>query len=122
MAAPNVYEEFDRATGRLAAHAIFKGSQPVGRIVFKHGGSCRAFVQVWGAPMVIGRAFGGGYDRETESVRLAVAAMHPPAADILGPRAAPEIERWRVAMSGDSGEGWRHRLESAGYTVQHVTG
>ena len=120
-----IYDEFDRATGKLFAYLVIDPkldgrASCVGRLVFKHGARVSCYLQVWSGPMVIGRAGGGGYDRATAAAHDALSKWQKD--DYTDPPCLEHVERWREAFSGSGGEGWYNQLRAAGYIVQHVLG
>jgi hypothetical protein len=119
--ATDVYKQFDKATEGLAAYALTDkaSAEAVGRIVIKHGGRTVAFVQVWGAEMKRSAASGYGYDKASEAVCIAAAALE--AGEDKDADTRGHVARIRAAMRArDDGERWENRLNKAGYVVQHI--
>lgn len=118
----NIYEQFDAATRELSAYAVFKGSDPVGRVVFKRTASgmrTTCFLQIWGSPMVKGVANGCGYDKDSASFTNAASQYGPnePGRDVLGDEQSRRADFHAVK---DNGYRWSDQLRELGYTVQHV--
>lgn len=113
----DVYKKFDAAVGALSAYAITKDGKQIGRIVFKFGNAVTCYAQVWGQAMQFGIARGGNYDRAT-------AAWEAACAKFTNSRCDPFVTDWikQSRTKEFDGIGWQHRLENAGYTVQHVLG
>lgn len=112
-----VYTRFDAATRDLSAYAVFKGAEPVGRVVFKRSGQrVFCYLQVWGSTMVSAYVNGCGYDRDTASFCKAARALAEPEHP-----EPPEIEAVAAFKAvKDEGYSWKRGLEDAGYLVQHV--
>jgi hypothetical protein len=115
----DIYDDFDRAFGKISAYAVLRDGKAVGRVAMKHGNQVTAYFQLWGAPMQKGIARGGNYDRATAAIESAAAKL-PPITD----RPEAEVERQtvvRVMCDPDlDGMGWSNRLEGVGYTVSPV--
>src|ERR1700754_459813 len=107
------YERFDAATRGIDAYAIaFKG-EIIGRVVFKHGNTCRCFAQVWNTGMGEGIARGHGFDRSTEAFEHALIKIRYDA-EKDDPKACMHVRRWRELFQGKqaSAERWDNRLLS----------
>lgn len=112
-----IYEQFDAATAKIHAYAIFKGADYIGRIVVKYpkDGASRLFVYVqqWGYVMVRGYAGGCGYDKVGAAISSAYDNAKKEFKDNLPPLFAA-LES--VTYDGQ----WRRNLESCGFTVHNV--
>ena len=114
----NIYEQHDKAFARVAAFAILKDGQLVGKIAVKYpadgAGRLTVFVHEHGFEMVKGFAGGYGYDKLEAAISDAVrkAALQPDLAE----------SRLYLALAvGINGDGeWRNRLQDNGYKVVHV--
>lgn len=112
-----IYEQFDAATAKIHAYAIFKGADYIGRIIVKNpkrgDGRLYVYAQEWGNVMVRGYAGGGGYDKIGAAIASAYDNAKKEFKDNLPPLFAA-LES--VTYNGE----WRHNLESCGFTVHNV--
>lgn len=119
-----IYDRFDSATSNLSAVGIVRDGHAVGRIVIKFGAAATAYVQIWGAAMVSGRAGGGGYDKATAAVADAVRKLSVDQVDERRgiERAAMERLCEAFADNGAGGTRWMNRLEDRGFVLVNVIG
>ena len=116
------YDAFDKATRHFEAYAILLNGKAVGRVVIKYGNAATAFVQVWGAEMVIGRATGYGYDKATAAVEAAATKLRKFSPyEEAGRKAIACFDR-AFADKGAGGARWPSRLEAEGLTICNVIG
>lgn len=117
----DVYDRFDKTTRDVQAAALLCEGKAVGRIVIRLGSSALAYVQIWGAPMRIGRATGFGYDKATAAIGNAVARM---SLDDLHEDMQEEREamtRLSAAFSPSLDDlTWANRLRRMGFDVAMV--
>ena len=111
-----IYEQFDAATAKISAYAIFKGADYIGRIVVKYpkdgAGRLYVYAQQWGYDMVLGYAGGYGYDK----VGAALASAYNNAKELRD-----NLPPMFAALEGVGGGGqWQRNLESCGYIVHSV--
>lgn len=119
-AAP-VYARMDAATKGLEAVGLVHQGKAVGRIVTKTSpGMSRAWVQVWGAPVVEGRATGYGYDKQSQAVWEACAKLAK-LEEAKRPDNAAQVEALCAAVlapdAHPAGGGWKNRIEAAGFVL-----
>jgi hypothetical protein len=115
----DIYDRFDAATRSIDGYALLWHGRPAGRLVFKHGAACTAYLQLWGAAMVSARVTGGGFDRSTAALENAAAKLTEALAD-------PDFEAARRALlealpTKPEGEGWANFLAGVGFVVAGVT-
>ena len=111
-----IYEQFDAATAKIHAYAIFKGADYIGRIIVKNNPRrrpCLCLRQEWGNVMVRGYAGGGGYDKIGAAIASAYDNAKKEFKDNLPPLFAA-LES--VTYNGE----WRHNLESCGLPLHNV--
>lgn len=133
-----VYDRLDRMTAGIEAVALTiapesLGDDPysLGRIVIRgrassSGRTVRAFVQVWGFPVVEGVAGGGGYDMATAAVDAACTKLlkllddteRLPVSDEEDSIALKYARMVCVGVtSAHEGTDWKRRLEDQGFII-----
>lgn len=133
-----VYDRLDRMTAGIEAVTLTTapescGDDPyaVGRIVIRgrassSGRTVRAFVQVWGFPIVEGVALGGGYDMATAAVEAACTKFDQllldtdrmPVSDDEDSHALKYAHTViRTIRGSKDGSSWENRLADAGIIV-----
>lgn len=114
-----IYDQFDAAFSNVSAWAILRDGKHVGRVVVKFGASATAFVHFTGSEMAKGRAGGGGYHKETEAVREAIAKLQPLKADAKRGELITLAQREEIA-EGPNGSTWSTILGRAGFELAAV--
>ena len=116
----NIYEKFDKATGNITAQILLINGKPVGRIVVKFGAAATAYVQIWGAPMAMGRATGYGYDKASAAVMAAIDGLtvQPDKSDALHFEAYQML--LQCARNWNGGTRYTNALEASGFTVANA--
>lgn len=122
----DIYNQFDRAFARIDGYSIIDAKgRHVGRVAFKHtDAAATCFFQIWGAPMVKGRAPGGGYDRKGAAFASAAAKLDP--SHVLDPHLRTAAVYIGAHARDGAGPGWeavKRDLESLkGVRFLHVFG
>ncbi|MBX9932725.1 MAG: hypothetical protein K2Y56_14475 [Methylobacterium sp.] len=120
----DIYAQHRKAFANVSAYVVLKDGERVATVAFKFGNTVTAYVHWIGTKMARGRAVGGGYDRQTAAVQMAVknakAQMDDAAQDpmIHTNAQARALGDFRFAvLAGDDGQTWARNLEKAGFTV-----
>lgn len=121
-----VYKDFERVTQDLGAWAVLKNGEYVAKVVTHTGGrrspnglTVRAFVHVFGLPMVRGIARGYGYDMRTAAILSAGEQLtYSLRADAYQQRLADVCADFRSLK--DNGHDWTSQLSELGYVVEWV--
>lgn len=107
-------QEFEKAFKGVSVYAIEHSGGVIGNVSFKTADSCRVFIDIGNAKMIIGRTRGTGYNRETAAVENAF--MNAPFVT-----ECPVFNEISLAVRGSlTGSGWAKAVKSAGYIVTQI--
>lgn len=129
----STYDQFDAAFKHVTAYAILDSAgEYIARACFKYpadgAGRLYCYFQMWGAGMVRGYASGGGYDKQSAAVQMALGKWRAmeraeSAGDYpIRPAVSDIMARIESAMAGQGGRRWADCLERAGFRVVALFG
>lgn len=110
---PALWDKWDAAFKGVGAYLILSGAEHVAKVGFtyaKSGLTTTCYFHLMGHEPVIGKATGGGYDKDSASVAMAVHKL---------PVEAKPGELIR-ALYKDDGQHWDQAARDAGFNVIQV--
>ena len=115
MTNSTIYDQRDRAMANISAFIVldYKGNVKA-RIQIAHRAAVTAWIAFDGAPLVKGRAAGGGYDRTTAAIENAMMNVRPNEYDTDG---TVKLIVDTMLDPANEGKHWDRRLRDIGFNV-----
>jgi hypothetical protein len=120
-----IYDKHAKTFGNVSAYVIMKDGERIATVAFKFGNAVTAYVHIVGSEMQFGIAKGGGYDRQSAAVAIALGKLpESPLGEHLSLNSThyslariDAAKAFRAAGHRDNGAGWVRHVEDAGFEV-----
>lgn len=114
---PEIYEQHDKAFADVSAFVIMDGAERIGTVAIKRMRSGRTVAYLWwhGHGMVKGSASGGGYDKDSAAVEVALTDLRRSLPRKL--ETPNKLANLAAIARTAQGAGWQDCVRSAGLVV-----